>query len=302
MHSLLVPLDGSEFSERAVPLALTLGRETGATLHLTHVHVPHPPDQLLSNTQFHYEGLDMAEYEARNRQKEAAYLEGVATRLRNGVRVKTHLLEGRVADEITAYADRVDADLIVMTTHGHTGVSRMWLGSVADTLVRHTTLPLLVIHPPPHEHLPPEVHNFAHILVPLDGSETSESILDPACDLAVATSARLTLLHIVSSTTTLGARLFPLLPDDIASSMEQAEEYLKGVADRLHMPHLDVDIHVEEHEAPARAIVEIAQRERADIVAMATHGYGGVRRVLLGSVADKVLRSSPLPLLVRRPA
>lgn len=301
LQSLLVPLDGSEFSERTIPLAQGLAKATGAKLHLAHVHVPHPPDHFLSNTQFHYEGLDLEEYDEHHREQERAYLAEVEGRLAAETPVESALLEGQVAEEVAAYATQVGADLILITTHGHTGVSRMWLGSVADALVRLTPLPLLVIHPAQGGHVPEDVLGFRHVLVPLDGSELSATILGPAADLAAAAGARLTLVHVVSSSAILGARIFPLLPDDVEPAMEKAREYLEARAEELRTRGLHVDVHVEEHEAPGRAIATIAEKLDADLIALATHGYGGLKRALLGSVADKVLRGSPLPLLVRRP-
>ena len=300
LQSLLVPLDGSEFSERTLPLARGLAKATGASLHLAHVHVSHPPEHFLSNTQFHYEGLDMEEYDARHRKEERAYLAEVASRIEDA-EVDSALLEGQVADEIAEYAGKVGADMVLMTTHGHTGVSRMWLGSVADALVRQTSLPLLVIHPGHHGHVPSEVLSFKHILVPLDGSDLSTAVLGPATDLAQATGAKITLCHVVSSSAVLGARIFPLLPDDITPAMAKARTYLESLAEELRADGLEVEAHVEDHEAPGRAIAAVADKLGADVIALATHGYGGLKRALLGSVADKVLRSSPLPLLVQRP-
>lgn len=299
--SLLVPLDGSEFSERTLPLAEALARATGAALHLAHVHLAHVPDHFLSNTQFHFEGLDLEEYEARHKAEELDYLAEVEGRLDPHVPSRTALLEGHVAEEIAAYGERIEADLIIITTHGHTGVSRMWLGSVADALVRLTSTPLLVIHPAQGGHVPASVHAFKHVMVPMDGSELSAEILGPAADLAEASGAEMTLVHVVSSSAVLGARIFPLLPDDIAPALAKAGEYLETQAEHLRARGLTVHVHVEEHESPGRAIAAIADKLNADVIALATHGYGGLKRALLGSVADKVLRSSPLPILVQSP-
>lgn len=268
LQSLLVPLDGSDFSERTLSVA---------------------------------QGLDMEEYESRHRDEEKAYLAKVEASLGDDTRVDSALLEGQVAEEIAEYAARVGADMVLITTHGHTGMSRMWLGSVADALVRLTTLPLLIVHPAQGTNVPQDVLGFKHIMVPLDGSTLSATILGPASDLARATGARMTLVHIVSSSAVLGARIFPVLPDDIVPALAKAREYLSKMAGELTHDGLKVDIHVEEHEAPGRAIAAVADKLDADVVALATHGYGGLKRALLGSVADKVLRSSPLPILVQRP-
>jgi nucleotide-binding universal stress UspA family protein len=105
----------------------------------------------------------------------------------------------------------------------------------------------------------------------------------------------------VSSSAILGTRIFPLLPDDVAPAIDKATRYLESLAEGLRAEGLEVAVHVDEHDAPGRAIAEIAERLDADLIALATHGYGGLKRALLGSVADKVLRGSPLPLLVQRP-
>jgi nucleotide-binding universal stress UspA family protein len=296
-----VPLDGSEFSERTLPLARGLASAAGATLHLAHVHVPHPPDHFLSNTQFHFEGLDMEEYDRHHREREEEYLQEVVLRLGGDADIDAVLLEGQVADEVADYADSVSADMILITTHGHTGISRMWLGSVADNLIRHTHLPLIVVHPREGEHVPEEVLTFQHILVTLDGSDLSERILGPAADLASATGGRLTLAHVVSSSAVVGARVLPLLPGDIRSVVERAGVYLETMAEGLRDTGLDVSVRVVEHESPAAAICKLSKELDADLVALATHGYGGMKRALLGSISDKVLRGSPLPLLLQRP-
>lgn len=303
LQSLLVPLDGSEFSERTLPLARGLSHATGAALHLAHVHVPHLPDHFLSNTQFHFEGLDMNEYDQQHREREQEYLDGVIERFQGGdATIDGVLLEGEIAEEIAAHAVKVDADMVLITTHGHTGVSRMWLGSVADALIRLTHLPLVVIHPVKGSGVPADATAFEHILVTLDGSTLAERILGPATDLAKASGARITLAHVVSPSAVLGARILPILPGDIRAVVEKAQGYLENVAEGLREQGLEVEVKVVEHEAPATAICKLSNELGADVLALATHGYGGFKRALLGSVADKVLRGCPLPLLLQRPA
>ncbi len=302
-QSLLVPLDGSEFSERTLPIAGGLARATGAALHVAHVHVTHTPDHFLSNTQFHFEGLDLAEYDTRHRAEEQTYLDEVRVRLsEDGAdAVDLALLEGHVADGISSYAESIGADVILMTTHGHAGMNRLWLGSVTDALIHETTLPILVLHPGEHGHLPPDVSELHHILVPLDTSGLAETILGPAADLALATGANLTLLHVASASGVFGVRFLPLLPDALTPEMERAQDYLEQVAERLRHHGLDVGVEVV-GDTPAHGIVETAKRLDVDCIALATHGYGGLKRALLGSVADQVLKRTSLPLLIQRPA
>lgn len=301
-HTLLVPLDGSDFSERSLPLARRLAREGASTLHLVQVHAPPVPGPMLSSTQFEYQGLDLEAYAERHREEMGAHLTPIAAALEaDGVTVRPAVLEGRVVDELADHAAAVEADLIVMTTHGRSGASRLWLGSVADGLVRHTHIPILMLRASESAGEAAGSDALAHILVPLDGSDLAEHILDPAVALARATGARVTLAHVVSSNAALGTRLVPVLPDDIVRIREQAQAYLTEIAAGLTADGMKVETKVVEGDSTAATITDLANEVGADLIALATHGYGGMRRAVLGSVADKVLRSSPLPLLVLRP-
>lgn len=300
-QSLLVPLDGSAYSERSLGVARTLARP-GAALHLAHVHVAHPPDGLLSNTQFHFEGLDMAEYDGKDRANEKAYLREVEARMGgDGFAVDSTLLEGPVAEEVATYATRVGADLVLITTHGRQGAKRMWLGSVADALLHLTHLPLLVLHPPPGGEIPVQPGEFRHVLVALDGSELSASILDSATDLAEGSGAKLTLAHAVTSVGGFVGRFMPMRADQLATALEKAEAYLEFEAEDLRKKGFEVEVCVEAHDDAATGITRMAEHVGADVIALATHGHGGLRRALAGSVADAVLHKSHLPLLVQRP-
>lgn len=301
-QTLLVPLDGSEFSERSLPLARGLARASSGALHLVQVHPPAVAGRMLSSSQFAYRGLDMEAYAARHREEAAQHLERVAKEMSgDGPTPHTTVLEGPISETLADHADAIDADLIVMTTHGRAGSNRMWLGSVADGLIRHTHTPILLVHPREKDRDTVEVEQIEHILVPLDGSDLAERVLEPAATLARTTGARLTLGHVVASQSALGAGLVPLLPDDIVRIREQADGYLEDTAERLRSDGLTVDTHVSEGETAAPTIAAAAEEVKADLIALATHGYGGLKRAVLGSVADKVLRSSPLPLLVLRP-
>lgn len=301
--SLLVPLDGSAFSERSLPLATTIARGSSAALHLLQVQQPPVPGHLLSSTQFQYQGLDLDAYAARHREEAIARLDGTAERIgREGVAAHAAVVEGRrVADAIAEHAEAVGADAIVMTTHGRSGANRMWLGSVADGLVRHTTVPVILVHPEEEDETGVEAGSIRRIMVALDGSDLAEAVLPPAAALADATGGRLILAHVLTTGLLLGGDLLPLMPDDAVRVREEAETYLEGVAERLRADGRSVEIKLMESGSAGAAIPTMAQDARADLVALATHGHGGLRRMVLGSVADKVLRSSPLPLLVLRP-
>ncbi len=303
MQKILVPLDGSEFGEHALPFARAIQARTGASIHLVHVHAFEPPADLLQNTPFQYEGVSMEAYEERCRDEERRYLREVASRWgeEGGGDVSWELLEGYVTEALERYAESLGVDLVVMTTHGRTGMSRIWVGSVADSLVRHTSFPVLLIRPEEGGGAPARVH-LDHVLVSLDGSALGEQILEPALELTRAHGARMTLLSVVSPYRVFGARVAPLPTGHLEERLEKSLRYLDGIASRLAAEGVDVATRIEAHVSPARAILRVAEEERADVVALATHGYTGVRRTLLGSVTDKVLRAVRVPLLLQRPS
>jgi nucleotide-binding universal stress UspA family protein len=303
LDQLLVTLDGSEFGEHALPFAKVIAEKTGAAVNISHVHCCEPPTELLQNTPFQYEGVNMASYVAKDAEGQREYLKDQEETFKAELpdnRVCSALLEGYVTEALERHAREIDAKLIIMTTHGRTGVSRAWLGSVADSLVRHSSFPLLVIRSLEDGETFPTVR-FEHFLVPLDGSKAGEKILEPTVALGKATGARFTLLHVVSPYVTVGARVSPLPAGHLTEKMAKAEEYLAAVAERLRDEGIDATPKLESHFAPARAILKTAEEDDVDLIALATHGYTGVKRALLGSVTDKVLRAARWPLLLERP-
>lgn len=301
--TILVPLDGSEFGEQALPTALSIARASGASLHIAHVHDAWNGQEYDGLTPYMFEGFDAREYDRETRKHEEAYLDGIAQLLNDadGIELRSEVLDGQVVQALESYAKRIDADLVVMTTHGRTGFSRAWLGSVADALVRHSTRPTFLIRPGGGSAEPGDA-SFRHILLPLDGSRCAEGIVEPALDLARVTGARFTLIRVISPNLTFGARSYPLSRGDVTALREEAEGYLDDVAGDLRRRDVDVRTRVVEHAAPARAIMEAAREGDADLIAMATHGRGGVGRLVMGSVADKILRGLEKPMLLKHPA
>src|SRR5262249_9647998 len=190
--SILVPLDGSTFGEHALPLAASLARRANAVLHLVHVHQAIPPATVAGVAIMDTLDLHL-------RQDEQAYLADVGRRLGevNPIRVETALLEGEVEPAIRAQAARVEADLVVMSTHGRGALGRFWLGGVADDLIRDLPRPVLVVRP--HEGKP-DLHrepDFGNILLPLDGTPLAEQIIGPAVRLGKLYDSSFTLVRVV---------------------------------------------------------------------------------------------------------
>ena len=309
-RSILVPLDGSDAAEHALPMALSLARRCGAALQIVQVHVPTWSNS--GRMELYYELIDRE-----MREQEQAYLDSIVTRLTAAadISLNSELLEGIVvASTINRHAAAAGVDLIVMTTQGRAPVARLWLGSVADALLRQASIPILFVRPQDGE---PDLNQepmLQHVLVPLDGSELAEQILEPAVALATAMQGEITLLRVVKQLTPASydpdsSRISGIKPALLKQLQEidrkewsRAEEYLDQVAQRLRGRSLNVATRVVSHMRPATAIIEDAASHGANLIALATQGYGGLKRLFVGSVADKVLRGATSTVLVRRPA
>jgi nucleotide-binding universal stress UspA family protein len=300
-RKILVPLDGSPFAENAVAVALDAARRTGARLHLVQVHEPATPRSWPDGQAMYDERWDGA-----LRAREDEYLRSLAHRCmeRAGVAPVTELLDGPVAASLAGYATEMGIDRIIMTTHGRGGISRAWMGSVADALVRRASVPILLVRPKTDEADWDRPFSLNHVLVPLDGSDLSAAILQPAVELAQLTGAQLTLLRVVLPLPFVAAPYTagPSFNQEGASqSRVNAIQYLKAVAEPLRQRGLRVEVDTLFHTSPAIGILDYAATHSVDTIAMATHGRGGWSRVALGSVADKVMRGSMMPVLLYRP-
>lgn len=301
--AVLVPVDGSNFSEHAIPCGLALARGAGVTLHLVLVHVPFQPvtprspiaDLVLSRS-IEQKDLDVA------------YMRVLTDRLDSAdVPVQPVVLHGHVTEALAGYVREQGIGLVVMTTHGRGGLQRAWLGSTADSLVRHCSAPLLLIRPG-EEHVdticPSDHQPFRRLLVALDGSETAEQALRAACRLGVTRGSRIVLAHVLQPPL-VGAA--PYLPhtiqvgrDETAGRGSYMRDYLGRVAGAEWLAGHDVETRIVVDYEPARAILDLARTTDADLVVLGTHGRGGLRRMLMGSVADKVIRATQRCVLVHR--
>ncbi|HET7564601.1 MAG TPA: universal stress protein [Gemmatimonadaceae bacterium] len=309
LRTILVPLDGSELAEQALAPAIALARASGAALHLTQVCIRYAArKEMLAVADIH-EAI-----EERRVQEATAYLASVAERVASDLPdqvhadpVRTRPLQSPYGDtavivqSIRRLARRLHADLIVMATHARGGLSRAWLGSVADALVRQGTRPLLLIHP--REEQAVLSVPFRDILVPLDGSALAEASLPIAQSLAPLSGARLTLLRIIVPRRAI-ARPAPVTRVStayVAAQEAEATRYLGAVRERTEANGPCSETAIVVAEQPARAIIEYAVDHDVDLIAMSTHGLGGVKRLMIGSVADKVVRGAPIPVLLARP-
>ncbi|MBV8462419.1 MAG: universal stress protein, partial [Acidimicrobiales bacterium] len=272
-------------------LALSIARRSGASLHLLHV-LPEPSSIYTEPPLFVEHDTLGQRYRQRLREQGQKYLDDVIRRLEtlSGVVAVPVVRDGEVADVIRDQVVHGGVDLVVMTTHGRGPLGRMWLGGVADELVR--TLPAQVLLVRPMEEEPdlsrePALHR---LVLPLDGSAPAERIIEPAVELGRLMGARYTLVRVVSPTDRNDAGLELL--------RREAEHYLEGVAEEMRARGLDVQTCVLLQEQPAEGILDEARRGGGDLIALETHGRRGLPRLFLGSVADKLVRGGSVPILV----
>ena len=291
-RSILVPLDGSALAERALAVAASLATRMGSDLHLVHAHRDRVVDEIPTY------GLSGAVVRAAAEQ----YIRDTTDRVRSsqGGSVSGVVLEGSPASAMVAHAESVGADLIVMSSHGRTGASRFWLGSVADAVMRSATMPVLMVRGEGERASP----LFERILVPLDGSELAEAVLPHAIALAKLGEARVHLLQVEERSEDLRLSVWGLAarePDDLPARLATADRYLHHVVARFESewPPATVSVEARGGHRIGEAIAQVAIEHETDLIAMATHGRGA-SRMLIGSVADKVIRSTHCSVLLLR--
>lgn len=306
-RAILVPVDGSSLSETALPVAIAIARQQGG-MAVEAVTVAPPAS-------YRFSGSGAPSIDTRFDHDRRVELRAQVVQLGDRLAtmapdLTTHatLLDGPVAESIATFAEHGAHRCIVMTTHGRSGMSRLWLGSVADRLVRVSRVPLLLLKEGSDRPLPTDSPPFRDALIPIDVETRTDEIVGDVLALA-GTGVRLHLLHVVVPQRHIPPPALDLLgegrglsdagPDLLALSRESAEQHLAALAERLVGRGLSVTTEVRSHTSPAQAILDVAVERGAGLIGMASHGRGAVGRMLLGSVTDKVVRAAPVPVLVR---
>jgi nucleotide-binding universal stress UspA family protein len=281
LEKILVPLDGSPLSDRIVSHLTRLLMRSDALVTLVEVvssdrvKKDRSPERVLADSK--------------------AHLEKVAAPLRQGgARVETRVLCGDPAERILIESIESGDSLIVMATHGRTGIERWTRGSVAERVLREARVPILLANPFGLDDAKgPKQLRFAKILVPLDGSEKAAAILPYVARLAQLYEAEVTLHYSIPIIAPVeGAPPLVMTDDEARTLLAPFQKRLEGVKTRLSVSVGD----------PAVAILELAEKDHFDLVAMTTHGRTGFARWVWGSVAEHVLRHARCPLLVHRTA
>jgi nucleotide-binding universal stress UspA family protein len=305
---ILVPLEGSTCAEQVLPLAAQTARNTGGTLTLLRV-VARPEvygfsPWILPHSEF---DIDIGIEKART------YLSRVAkSELLAGIEVYTKVLTGVPDDVLLLYIEQHHKDLVMMCSHGSTGLKRWALGSVAQKVARHSAAPVVVLR----EHgsvlpLPCKESRPLRLLVALDGSPVAETVLAPAArlcrTLAAPGEGTLHLLRIMSP--------LPMSDSQNEQLLAEAKSYMSRLTKCLQAedaPGLTIETSVVVSSDIAHTIISAAEHgefigtmnaaaQACDMIAMATHGRSGISRLFIGSITDRVLGATKLPLLIVRP-
>ena len=285
-RKILVPLDGSQLSQRALEPAQALSQRTGAELLLVRV----PTTDTLS--------FAVSEAKQRELSQEALlYLETIRkSDEQPQYSIRTQVLEGDVASAIIDTARTEQTDLIIMSTHGYSGLTRWVLGSVTEKVLRSAPCPVMAIR---------AARQPQHILIMLDGSPLAERAIGPGINLAQNMQAEVTLLRCVPQILIDGELdehergLSRRIQDEL---IDEAEEYLQARSDEAGRSARSLPINTTVRiGSPADNILEYVETYGVDLITMATHGRTGLKRWVYGSVTAKVLRSVNCSMLVIRP-
>jgi nucleotide-binding universal stress UspA family protein len=281
VNRVVIPLDRSTLSESAVPFGLLLARTFGSSIDYVHV-------------------IDKDNISKMAGAEE--YLARIAERFPTPAGHRSLVRSGDPAEAILDVAGE-SGSLVVMATHGYTGLRRMILGSVADSLVRHARVPIALVRGDRKFRLPEEA--FHRLLVPLDGSERSSHALQFAFEIARPSGAQIDLLHVIVpvSVGEYGAGVDPgyVPPEVYASMMNDLEMLARDDLEAAAKTCVQAGIVADTHSpigTPADSIFHLAEDAHADAIVMSTHGRGGASRVLMGSVATAIIHRSSIPVIV----
>lgn len=290
---IVVALDTSELSEGAIPYAVSLAKATGARLSFVTVweggeralisSLPDVASDIFKRGEEYYEN----------------YLRGVTKKVREqGVDTEAEVRTGEPDEEILALVKERKASMLVIASHGRSGLSRWWYGSVAGKLAREAPLPTLIVGPKALES-GPGAGAIRRVLVPLDGSDMAEQALPLAGKLAAALGAE---VHLAEAVRWVSQAFIYGVPEvTIAQVDEDLEEaaraYLSEARKKL-LTETQVEAHIIRG-MPADALIDLVAGKDIDLVVMASHARTGLARMALGSVADRMVQGKAPVLLIR---
>jgi nucleotide-binding universal stress UspA family protein len=286
IKKILFPTDYSRCADQAFGVAVKFAKQFKAELHLLHAHVPHEADPQSISQLRQAKGEELLSESMKT---------VIAQAQASGLSITGSIVRDiAVGPVILDYVRANDIDLVVMGTHGRRGLGHLFLGSVAEEVVRFSPCPVLTIK---EKKEPSEAGPWQKILVPIDFSKHSEQAVRYAKELAVMFGAELQILHIVEELlhpafyASGRSSIFEFMPEIEASSVKETNRILKEAGG----PEVKFELHLQEGRA-SRDIVRFAERHGSDLIVIATHGLTGIEHLLLGGVTEKVVRFSSVPV------
>jgi len=322
LKTILVPLDGSSRAEAALPVAAQIARTSGGVIVL--VQIVSLATEYWPAITTPYPSMAQAAVDA-ELEEASRYLKQIAASAElAGITTKTTTQFGAAAPALLSVALSYNADLIVLCSHGYTGMTHWIMGSVAEKIARHASAPVLILHEGamlPYNNSS-DAEQPVSVLIPLDGSEHAMTALEPAIALltAFARPAQKIALHLMrviqSPVDKQGderqRELHTLAQERAKRSLNQAARYVREEISQLPPRHsITVDWSLVDDTDIAKAIAHVAEDGKdegeseafggSDFIAISTHGRGGLQRWTMGSITERVLHTTKLPLLIVRP-
>jgi nucleotide-binding universal stress UspA family protein len=299
-RTLVVPLDGSQLAERALPYAIRLAQASGARLVLTRAALAPAPWS-----------LDGSEWEVQQTEAIAEateYLRDMAESVSGQVAaVDIAVPYGRAIDKIVETVEDYHADALVMATHGRSGFAHLLYGSVTEGVLSRSSVPVFAVYARPGEAPSPAFSpTNARVLVPQNGSSFDGPALQTALNL-LGPRGEIVLVTVVEppehvETDETGRRVLAYLDQQEEARTRDARDYLGSVVEQLRTQALQVPLKIDVRLGdPTSGITMAAIDSQADLIVMATHGRTGISRAVLGSVAGTVLRTGTTPVLLVHP-
>jgi nucleotide-binding universal stress UspA family protein len=298
-NTILVPLDGSQLAECVLPHIVAIARSFDAEITLLRMlekNQASAPAQL----------FDLLYWQI-NKTKAAAYLEKTKARLQeSGLRARTIVLEGLVAEGITEYAQNQGMKLIILSSHGHSGLTQWGISSITQKIILSAPTSVLIVRAHQQDIQAGELSEtlvYQRILVPLDGSQRSENVLPIITQLARFHKSQMHLVQVVQTPEM--ARQMPPAPEDIdlsnrvvARNREEAGHYLEQVKSRSYLEGIAVQTHLITSDNAAAALHQLGEQEHIDMVTLSAHGYSGNHQWPYGSMVNNFIMYGKVPLLI----
>ncbi len=282
-EKILIPLDGSELAEKSLDYVEMIARPLNSEVVLLTSCKPN-------------QGLELPF---------TAYLQQKLKDLdSSGIRKIWSIVQGRPADQILRFSEKNDIDLIIISTHGHTGHREWTMGEVTEEVLHKSQIPVLLIHSADSAIRP---NAFKHILVPLDGSQTAERILPYVRTMAQAFEAKVSLLRVIRPMKLTSIKdsdqeyHWAEQHDELVNHLKRdSEHYLRAKESTFTEANIPVSSTIVVGR-PSQEVLQYIESESVDLIAMATHGFSGIEKWAYGSVASKVIEESIKPILLFRP-